>query len=71
MKLPVSTKESFYKSLVGKITDKMSHAAFYCPKTNNQNTFIEAIGEGVNILTNYDVKNITKENNQWIVNEKI
>lgn len=68
MKLPVPTKESFYKSLVGKITDKMSHAAFYYPKTNNQNTFIEAIGEGVNILTNYDVKDIAKENNQWIVN---
>ncbi len=68
MKLPVPTKESFYKSLVGKITDKMSHAAFYYPKTNNQNTFIEAIGEGVNILTNYDVKDITKESNQWIVN---
>lgn len=68
MKLPVPTKESFYKSLVGKITDKMSHAAFYYPKTNNQNTFIEAIGYGVNILTNYDVKDITKENNQWIVN---
>ncbi|EAH8788875.1 nucleotidyl-sugar pyranose mutase [Campylobacter jejuni] len=68
MKLPVPTKESFYKSLVGKITDKMSHAAFYYPKTNNQNTFIEAIGEGVSILTNYDVKDITKENNQWIVN---
>lgn len=68
MKLPVPTKESFYKSLVGKITDKMSHAAFYYPKTNNQNTFIEAIGEGVDILTNYDVKDITKENNQWIVN---
>lgn len=68
MKLPVPTKESFYKSLVGKITDKMSHAAFYYPKTNNQNTFIEAIGEGIDILTNYDVKDITKENNQWIVN---
>ncbi|EKF0085571.1 NAD(P)-binding protein [Campylobacter coli] len=67
MKLPVPTKESFYKSLVGKITDKMSHAAFYYPKTNI-NTFIEAIGEGVDILTNYDVKDITKENNQWIVN---
>lgn len=68
MKLPVPTKESFYKSLVSKTTDKMSHAAFYYPKTNNQNTFIEAIGEGVDILTNYDVKDITKENNQWIVN---
>lgn len=68
MKLPVPTKESFYKSLISKTTDKMSHATFYYPKSNNQNTFIEAIGYGVNILTGYDVKDITKENNQWIVN---
>lgn len=69
MKLPVPTKESFYKSLIyNKSFDKMVHSTFYYPKTNNQNTFIEAIGEGVNILTNYDVKDITKENNQWIIN---
>ncbi|EPB7444653.1 NAD(P)-binding protein [Campylobacter lari] len=68
MKLPVPTKESFYKSLVDKTTDKMSHAAFYYPKTNNQNTFIEAIGENVNILTNYEVKEIKKENSQWVIN---
>ncbi|MCV3438505.1 NAD(P)-binding protein [Campylobacter lari] len=68
MKLPIPTKESFYKSLVDKTTDKMSHAAFYYPKTNNQNTFIEAIGEGLNIFTSYEVKEIKKENNQWVVN---
>ncbi|BEK52568.1 NAD(P)-binding protein [Campylobacter coli] len=68
MKLPVPTKESFYKSLVDKTTDKMSHATFYYPKTNNQNTFIEAIGENVNILTNYEVKELKKENGQWIIN---
>ncbi|ECL3871780.1 nucleotidyl-sugar pyranose mutase, partial [Campylobacter upsaliensis] len=49
-------------------SDKMSHASFYYPKTNNQNTFIEAIGDGVKIVTSYEVKNITKENNIWIVN---
>ncbi|HEB9430822.1 TPA: NAD(P)-binding protein, partial [Campylobacter coli] len=68
MKLPVPTKESFYKSLIGKIADKMPHVTFYYPKSNNQNTFIEAIGEGVNILTDYEVKEIRKENDRWIVN---
>ncbi|EAH4889418.1 NAD(P)-binding protein [Campylobacter jejuni] len=68
MKLPVPTKDSFYRSLIGKGSDNMSHASFYYPKTNNQNTFIEAIGDGVRIITNYDVKNIAQENNTWIVN---
>ncbi|HEA8146659.1 TPA: NAD(P)-binding protein, partial [Campylobacter jejuni] len=53
MKLPVPTKESFYKSLIGNTEDKMSHANFYYPKTNNQNTFIESIGNGLNIILNY------------------
>ncbi|EAI5067801.1 protoporphyrinogen/coproporphyrinogen oxidase [Campylobacter lari] len=68
MKLPVPTKESFYKSLIDKTTDKMSHASFYYPKSNNQNTFIEAIGEGVDIIINYEVKDVKKESNQWIIN---
>ncbi|WP_144584985.1 protoporphyrinogen/coproporphyrinogen oxidase [Campylobacter coli] len=68
MKLPVPTKEDFYRSLIDKTTDKMSHASFYYPKSNNQNTFIEAIGIGVNILTNYHVEDIQKNNNKWIVN---
>jgi len=68
MKLPVPTKESFFKSLISEALDKMSHASFYYPKTNNQNTFIEAIGDGVNIITNYEVKNIKKESNKWLVN---
>ncbi|PJQ28653.1 NAD(P)/FAD-dependent oxidoreductase [Campylobacter jejuni] len=68
MKLPVPTKDSFYRSLIGKGSDNMSHASFYYPKTNNQNTFIEAIGDGVRIITNYGVKNIAQENNTWIVN---
>lgn len=68
MKLPVPTKESFYKSLIDKTSDKMSHASFYYPKTNNQNTFIESIGDDVKIFTGYEVKDIAKEGNQWIIN---
>ncbi len=70
MKLPAPTKENFYYSILNKKEncDNMTHKHFYYPKTNNQNTFIEAIGEGVNILTNYEVSEIKKENNQWLVN---
>ncbi|EIJ4041784.1 NAD(P)-binding protein [Campylobacter jejuni] len=70
MKLPVPTKENFYCSILNKkeFFDNMTHRYFYYPKTNNQNTFIEAMAEGVNIVTNYQVNNIQKENNQWVVN---
>ncbi|ECL9117239.1 NAD(P)-binding protein [Campylobacter jejuni] len=70
MKLPVPTKENFYYSILNKKEncDNMTHRHFYYPKTNNQNTFIEAIGDGVNILTNYEAREIKKENNQWLVN---
>ena len=69
MKLPVPTKESFYKSLIyNKSFDKMVHSTFYYPKTNNQNTFIESIGDDVKIFTGYEVKDIAKEGNQWIIN---
>ncbi|MBK1972268.1 protoporphyrinogen/coproporphyrinogen oxidase [Campylobacter sp. TTU_617] len=68
MKLPVPTKESFYKSLIGNTEDKMSHANFYYPKTNNQNTFIESIGSNLNIILNYTVEDIEGINNKFIVN---
>ncbi|WP_144584122.1 protoporphyrinogen/coproporphyrinogen oxidase [Campylobacter coli] len=68
MKLPVPTKESFFRSLIGQNRDKMSHAIFYYPKSNNQNTFIEAMGDGVSILTNYQVEDIKKKCDKWIIN---
>ncbi|MCH5323211.1 MAG: NAD(P)-binding protein [Helicobacter sp.] len=71
MKLPVPTKENFYNSLVHKQSmDKMVEAVQGCryPKTGNQNTFIEAIGKGVKIITNYAVENIENQNNKWIIN---
>ncbi|OCR06999.1 protoporphyrinogen/coproporphyrinogen oxidase [Helicobacter pullorum] len=68
MKLPVPTKALFLKSLITNVKDRMNYNVFHYPKSNNQNTFIEAIGEGVKIFTNYEVKEIEKENNQWIIN---
>ncbi|MCR6575366.1 FAD-dependent oxidoreductase [Campylobacter insulaenigrae] len=70
MKLPVPTKEQFYSSIMHKSDcfDNMTHRYFYYPKTNNQNTFIEAIGEGVNIILNYEVESIEIKNNKYIIN---
>ncbi|AJD05854.1 protoporphyrinogen/coproporphyrinogen oxidase [Campylobacter lari] len=70
MKLPIPTKKNFYDSLIHKKSmDKMVEAdGYHYPKTNNQNTFIEAIGKDVNILLEYPVKSIEKKNLKWIIN---
>ncbi|MBK1963769.1 protoporphyrinogen/coproporphyrinogen oxidase [Campylobacter novaezeelandiae] len=69
MKLPVPTKESFFQGLMQSTSqDKMAHSSFYYPKTNNQNTFIEAIGDGCKIIKNCEVKRIEKENHKWVIN---
>ncbi|WP_297195459.1 NAD(P)-binding protein [uncultured Campylobacter sp.] len=68
MKLPVPTKESFFKSLISKAEDHMPHTTFYYPKSNNQNTFLESLAKGLNIKTQYKVENIEKNRSKWIIN---
>ncbi|MBZ7961926.1 protoporphyrinogen/coproporphyrinogen oxidase [Campylobacter molothri] len=68
MKLPVPTKESFYRSLISQTQDKMSHASFFYPKTNNQNTFIDALAENISIVLNYTVNKIEKKDDKFIIN---
>ncbi len=68
MKLPVPDKVRFFESLFGNVNDGMAHQHFYYPKTNNQNTFIEAIGNGVNIILNYPIKSIEKNAKKWVIN---
>ncbi|EIX7230692.1 NAD(P)-binding protein [Campylobacter coli] len=71
MKLPVPTKMSFYKSLLNNsknVFDNMPHAFYYYPKTNNQNTFIDALSVGLKIIYNYQVKHIEYFNKKWYIN---
>lgn len=70
-KLPIPDKYSFFEGLVDNAKDKMAHAEFYYPDSNNQNTFIDSLSEGLNIAYNTDVSKISldENNNQWIVNE--
>ena len=68
MKLPVPDKVRFFESLFGSVNDGMAHQNFYYPKTNNQNTFIEAIGDGVKVILNYPVKKIEKNARKWVIN---
>lgn len=56
-KLPLPNKKEFFKE---DNEDTMPHSTFFYPNTNNQNTFIEALGNGLNIINNFNVTSIEK-----------
>lgn len=68
-KLPLPNKKEFFKALIEDNEDTMPHSTFFYPNTNNQNTFIEALGNGLNIINNFNVTSIEKSGNKWIVND--
>ena len=69
-KLPIPNKQSFLKALNSDVEDTMPHARFFYPKSNNQNTFLDALAEGTHIIYNTQVHSIKKDNTtgMWIVN---
>ena len=67
-KLPLPNKKEFFKALIEDNEDTMPHSTFFYPNTNNQNTFIEALGKGLNIINNFKVTSIEKLEDKWIVN---
>ena len=69
-KLPIPDKYSFFESLCDFSTDKMPHAEFYYPDSNNQNTFIDSMAQGLDISYDIEVSKILFEENrkQWVVN---
>jgi len=69
-KLPLPNKKEFFKALVEDNEDTMPHSTFFYPNSNNQNTFIEALGGGLNIVTNFEVTSIEKVESKWIINDK-
>ncbi len=70
-KLPIPNKKQFFEALVTNMTDNMPHASFYYPKSNNQNTFIDALAKDVDIVYNYNVNKIKKlENGKWKINDE-
>lgn len=70
-KLPIPDKYSFFESLVSDKTDNMPHSYFYYPKSNNQNTFLEALADGVHIKYDVDVHSVKYDllRRKWIVND--
>lgn len=69
-KLPLPNKKEFFRALIEENVDTMPHSTFFYPNTNNQNTFIEELGVGLNIVTDFNVISIKKTRNSWIVNDK-
>jgi len=69
-KLPLPNRKEFFKALIDDNEDAMPHSTFFYPNSNNQNTFIEALGKGLNIVKNFEVTNIEKVEKKWIINNK-
>jgi protoporphyrinogen oxidase len=71
-KLPIPDKSSFFKGLISEENDKMPHTSFYYPNTNNQNTFIDALAEGLHFVFNYEVLKIKykPETGKWVINDE-
>ncbi|WP_035589337.1 protoporphyrinogen/coproporphyrinogen oxidase [Hippea jasoniae] len=69
-KLPLPNKKDFFKALIKQNEDTMPHNEFYYPNSNNQNTFIEALANNLQIITNFEVFAIEKNKNKWIINNK-
>src|SRR5690606_6049040 len=71
-KLPLPDKKSFFLNFFDPQNDKMPHHTFYYPKSNNQNTFINALRKGLNVVLNYQVNSIgyDKKTKKWVVNSE-
>ncbi|MEN9919255.1 MAG: hypothetical protein RL662_1691 [Bacteroidota bacterium] len=71
-KLPMPNKKIFFDGLMNNTHDSMSHFEFYYPKSNNQNTFIDALAKNMNVQCDYDVTSVAYniESKKWIVNNE-
>jgi len=70
-KLPIPDKNSFFKGLISNESDKMPHSSFFYPDTNSQNTFIDALAEGLDITCDYQVTSVARNaSGKWIVNNE-
>lgn len=68
-KLPIPDKQSFFEALVSDVCDTMPHSSFFYPNTNNQNTLIDTLAEGLDIDFNATVKSIKRQRDTWIIND--
>ncbi|WP_428027145.1 protoporphyrinogen/coproporphyrinogen oxidase [Arcobacter sp.] len=69
-KLPLPNKKDFFKALFENNEDNMPHSRFFYPNSNNQNTFIEALANDLNIVKNFKVTSIERLESKWIINDE-
>lgn len=69
-KLPTPSSHEFFESLIKHKLDTMPHSKFYYPISNNQNDFLTALSDNLNIVLDYRVDKIYKENKVWVVNNQ-
>lgn len=67
-KLPTPNKQHFFNSLIGSEKDTMPHSIFFYPNGNTQNQFIDALGRGLDVKTNYEVFSLEKSGKKWLIN---
>lgn len=57
-KLPMTSKSSFVQGLLSSSQDSMPHQSFYYPKSGSQNTFINALKDGVKVNLDAEVRKV-------------
>lgn len=67
-KLPIPSQLDLFESLISDTTDKMPHFEFYYPKSNDQNTFLDALAKDLDIIYNTNVDSIKFGlNGKWVI----
>lgn len=71
-KLPLPNKGSFFQALLSDVKDQMPHSSFYYPNSNNQQTFIDALANGLNITCDFEITKISYDetNMKWLINDQ-
>ena len=68
-KLPLPDKKAFFRGLIYKESDNMPHSQFYYPNSNTMETFIDEMAKGLNIHLNYNINQIEKKEEKWVINK--
>jgi len=69
-KLPIPDKFSVFEGLMENVKDSMPHSYFYYPNSNDQNSLISKLADGLDIDCNVETIKIEKIDDFWVVNDK-
>ena len=71
-KMPLPEKKEILMSFLMKDPSerKMPHSTFYYPFKGGIQTMVNAIAENLNIVCNFEINKIIKENNLWFINDE-